>query len=210
LKSILFQNIIVLTFSIIKIMIKLKQREIINFFKMSDIYVTRFTDETWSENVEYCRKKYDENVKKIIYNTPIMISKNVPYNSDIIVVEMNNSTNKILGLSIVKNRIKGTHNHKMYSENNYNRYSYYGYKRIPVEEMTEFEKEVILFLESICFKGKTHIKRGQGMSKINDVMFIKCRYILDVPLYIKKMFRNREKQNKNTLILKTSTKESNS
>jgi len=169
---------------------------------MTDIYVTRFTHDTWNENVEYCRKRYDENVKKIIYNTPIMISKNVSYNSDIIVVEMNNSTNKILGLSIVKNRIKGTHKHKIYSDNNYNRYSYYGCKRIPVEDMTDYEKEVILFLESICFKGKTHIKRGQGMSKINDIMFIKCRNILDVPLYIKKMFRNRENKNKNIVLLK--------
>ncbi len=191
-------------------MIKLKRREIFNILKMADIYVTRFTHDTWKENNEYCEKRYGENVKKIIYNSPIMISKNVPYNSDIIVIEMNNSTNKILGLSIVKNRIKGTHNHKIYSDNNYNRYSYYGSKRISVEDMTDYEKEVILFLESICFKGKTHIKRGQGMSKINDTMFIKCRNILDVPLYIKKMFRNREKKNKKIVLLKKSIKENDS
>jgi hypothetical protein len=40
------------------------------------------------------------------------------------------------------------------------------------------------------------------MTKINDIMFIKCRHVLDVPLYIKKMFRNREKSNKSILLIK--------
>ena len=160
---------------------------------MSDLYVTRFTDTTWSENQKYCEVKVPQNSNKIIYNSPIMISKNVPYNVDLLVLEMNNSTNKIMGLSIVKNRVKGSHTHKMYNDNNYNRYSYVGRERISVESMNISEKQVIMFLEQICFKGKTHIKRGQGMSKINECLFIKCREILDVPLFIKNMFDRRQK-----------------
>ena len=163
---------------------------------MADIYVTRFTDDTWKENKKYCIKKYGMNTGNIIYNSPIMISGNVPYNTEIIVVEMNNTSNKISGVSIVRNRIKGTHIHKIYGNNNYNRYSYYGRKRISIEDMNDIEKQIFTFLESICFKGKTHIKRGQGMSKISEKLFIRCRHIVDVPLFIKRMFENREDRNR--------------
>jgi len=158
---------------------------------MCDLFVTRFTEETRAENNAYCSKKIAPNVKKIIYNSPIRISKNVPYNTDIIVLEMNNTKNKIMGVSQVKNRIIGTHTHKMYMDNNYNRYSYVGRDRISIDEMNEGEQQVMRFLEDMCFKGKTHIKRGQGMSKINDKMFLNCRELLDVPLFVKKMFMRR-------------------
>lgn len=161
---------------------------------MSELYVTRFTNETWDNNQRYCQKKCSKG--KIIYNSPKLISNMVPYNTNIIVLEMNNSTNKIMGISIVKNRIKGSHLHKMYSDNNYNRYSYIGTTRISVEDMSMDELEIMLFLENICFHGKTHIKRGQGMSKISDKPFIKCKNIIDVPLFVKNMFLKREKTEK--------------
>jgi len=161
---------------------------------MMELYVTRFTDITWGENRTYCAGKYTDSDNKIIYNSPVRISSQVHYNSELLVVELNNSTNKIMGVSIVRNRIKGSREHNMYSDNNYNRYSYYGRKRIPVEHMTSPEKQIMAFLETVWFKGKGHIKRGQGMSKINGVIFAKCREIVDIPLFVKKMFQLREKE----------------
>lgn len=161
---------------------------------MNELYVTRFTDDTWKDNQAYCETNCSKG--KIIYNSPKMISKMVPYNTNIIVLEMNNTKNKIMGVSIVKNRTKGTHIHKMYPDNNYNRYSYIGSNRISINEMTRDELEIMLFLENICFQGKTHIKRGQGMSKISDTPFIKCKNIIDVPLFVKNMFLKREKNKK--------------
>ena len=121
-----------------------------------------------------------------------MISKNVQYGSKLMVVEMNNSSNRIIGISVVKNRIKGTHIHNIHADRNYNRYSYSVIRRISIDDMSAGERQVVTFLESVCFKGKTHIKRGQGMSKINERLFNRCRALLDVPLFVKKMFRRRE------------------
>lgn len=121
-----------------------------------------------------------------------MISKNVQYGSNLMVVEMNNSSNRIIGISVVKNRIKGTHIHNIHADRNYNRYSYSVIRRISIDDMSAGERQVVTFLESVCFKGKTHIKRGQGMSKINERLFNRCRALLDVPLFVKKMFRRRE------------------
>tara|TARA_A100001015_G_C15002084_1_gene718945 strand:- start:1751 stop:2260 length:510 start_codon:yes stop_codon:yes gene_type:complete len=169
---------------------------------MSELYVTRFTHETWSDNQKYCNIKCSDK-GKIIYNSPKMVTKSVPYNTNMIVLEMNNTTNKIMGISIVKNRIKGTHIHKMYSDNNYNRYSYFGSNRISVENMNKCELEIMLFLENICFQGKAHIKRGQGICKINDNLFMKCKNIIDVPVFVKNMFLTREKkENKIELIVR--------
>ena len=152
---------------------------------MTELYVTRFTDDTLRENQNYCPGRD-------IYNSPVMISKNVQYGSNLMVVEMNNSSNRIIGISVVKNRIKGTHIHNIHADRNYNRYSYSVIRRISIDDMSAGERQVVTFLESVCFKGKTHIKRGQGMSKINERLFNRCRALLDVPLFVKKMFRRRE------------------
>jgi hypothetical protein len=160
-----------------------------------DVFVTRFTDVTWMENQKYCNKKNIDTDNKIIYNSPVMISSNVPYNSEILVFELNNSTNKIMGMSVVRNRIRGTRQHNMYSNQNYNRYSYCGRNRISVEQMTSVERQVMAFLETIWFTGKGHIKRGRGMSKAltSGTLFTRCREILDVPMFMKRMFEIRSR-----------------
>ena len=59
--------------------------------------------------------------------------------------------------------------------------------------MTLVERHVMAFLETVWFTGKGHIKRGQGMSKVlmTGSLFTRCREILDIPVFVKKMFENR-------------------
>ena len=126
---------------------------------------TRFNDESWREN-----KRWRENngFKGCIYNTPVHLAKHIRPESDILIIEMNNDRpNRIMGIGLIKNHSYRQKEYAyIYSKGNYNRYTYKGNFRIDTEDMTEEEKEVIKRLEDIVFKGKGHLKRGQGIIMI--------------------------------------------
>lgn len=136
---------------------------------MHRLTVTHFTNKTFLENKRWC---VNNNYEGCIYNLPVKIKENVPLLSNIYVIEMNNDTNKIIGIGLIKNRIYPKRN-KIYSDNNYNRFTYLGKKWIDsylIDEVTLYN------LEERLFKGKNHLKRSQG--------------IVEVPLDVNKEFMN--------------------
>jgi hypothetical protein len=60
------------------------------------IITTRFTNETWQRNQEFRKKKNFP----AIYGTPQPITKTVPADCTLFMLEMNNDTNKIMGISM--------------------------------------------------------------------------------------------------------------
>ena len=129
-----------------------------------NIMVTRFNNQTWAENKAW-REKND--FKGCIYNSPVNLKNNIPIMSDVYVIEMNNQENRIEGIGKIKNKIFVDRRYKIYSDNNYNRYTYKGKKRIDRESILDRESiSTIEKLEQMLFKGKAHLKRGQGISKI--------------------------------------------
>lgn len=121
---------------------------------------TRFTQTTWEEN---CTSRMINPTAKCIYGTPVQISRQVLMDSNVFVLEMNNDTDKIMGIGLIKNRpIVGKY--VVYSRGNYNRYVYAGKHRIDREDMTELEKAILKLLEELCFRGTNHSKRGQGIT----------------------------------------------
>ena len=135
-----------------------------------NIMVTRFNNETWSENKAW-REKHD--FKGCIYNSSINLKNNIPIMSDVYIIEMNNQENRIEGIGKIKNKIFVDRRYKIYSDNNYNRYTYKGKKRIDRESILDTESildrestSTLEKLEQMLFKGKAHLKRGQGISKI--------------------------------------------
>jgi len=156
---------------------------------MSYIGVTRFTNETLGENLYY-RKSHDiEN--KYIYNCPVKISEVIPEDCEIMLLEMNNSTNKIMGVSYIKNKIIGIRKYNIYRNKNYNRYCYETLSRVDINEMNDDEKNIIMFFEILCFTSKKHMKRGSGISCLNNKMWKKCDKIIDIKKFIKNMFVKR-------------------
>lgn len=140
------------------------------------IACTRFNTETYYEN-----KRWRENNKYLgcIYNTPKQIKSNIPLTMNIIIFEMNNSINKIVGIGLIKNSVVCDRYYKIYTDQNYNRYSYKGKYRIDIEELREIISERlretnincenikwIEKLELLLFKGKTHFKRGHGIQEL--------------------------------------------
>lgn len=64
------------------------------------IATTRFNDDTYKQNINYKRKM---NHNGALYGSPVRIKENIPLDTAIYVIEMNNSTNIIEGIGMIKN-----------------------------------------------------------------------------------------------------------
>lgn len=131
---------------------------------------TRFNKDTILENERY-RNKYD--FDGCIYGVPQPIASHIPRATKVIVFEMVNCGKKdkeypgyISGVGIIVNHMKYVKHHHIYSDQNYNRYSYIGSVRLDREEMTEDQLNNLEFIENMVFRGKGHLKRGQGITCI--------------------------------------------
>lgn len=122
------------------------------------LLTTRFNNKTWGENRQFCEKtKY-----QCAYCTPCPISTSIPNESVIFILEMNNDLNRIIGIGMLRNiPRKGN---IVYGDGNYNRFSYFGKNRIDRSQMEKEEEKLMSSLDEKCFKGKGHLKRGQGLT----------------------------------------------
>lgn len=125
--------------------------------------ITRFNNKTWEELSEYKNKK---KIEGALYGVPRRISSNIPIKSKLIVLEMNNDTNTIMGVGLIRNYLRMDENHAIYSCGNYHRFTYRGKKRISREDFNRDEEIMIEKMEEKIFKGKGHLKRGQGIQKV--------------------------------------------
>ena len=110
----------------------------------------------------------NNNVNGCIYGTPVKIKTSILPDTTLLVIEMNNTKNKIEGIGIIKNNLMPENRkyYKIYSDNNYNRFIYKSNFRIDKNDFTANEKEVLTLLEHFLFKTPYHCKRGQGIQKI--------------------------------------------
>jgi hypothetical protein len=136
---------------------------------MSLLMVTRFNNTTWEENKRW---RETNEYEGCVYNSPVYIKEIVPLMITIYVIEMNNDTNKILGIGKIINKVYTDKKYNIYEERNYNRYTYRGSTRI------ETTDEKIEKLQKRLFKGKSHLKRGQGITQVPpDIIASYYKYI---------------------------------
>jgi hypothetical protein len=155
---------------------------------MISIVTSRFNNDTWRENLEY-RKTH--NIKGCIYCSPQQISSKIYSNSPIFVVEMNNTTNKIQGIGIVKNTPVTNKYFKIYNDANYNRYVYISDFRLDREILLHYDKDLVYILETMLFKCKTHLKRGYAFTTITEKVlgYNICKNI-NIKKEIQNIFKN--------------------
>ncbi len=142
---------------------------------------TRFNNITWAENQQYLekwQKKWGSNpdktgvVVRCIFGAPQPIADKILVNSWAFVCQMNNDLDKIMGIGLIKNRIYADKYYRVYNTGNFNRYIYKGAYHLSREQLirrlsiTDASPDVIEKLETALFKGKTHMKRGAGFSRI--------------------------------------------
>ena len=151
------------------------------------ILTSRFTTTTWNEN-----KTYRNTHKSVgcIYCSPDPISKSIMIDTNLFILEMNNDTNKIMGIGLIRNQhVNGKLN--VYNKGNYNRYAFIGRIRIDRTDMTEEEDLVMKIFDILCFRGNTHMKRGQGLKSFPTDLLYRLSQKVDLITYIGNMFKSR-------------------
>lgn len=151
------------------------------------ICTTRFNNITWQENRTYTN---EHKVAHCIYGSPYTLKKNIPDESIVFVLEMNNDENRIMGVGLIRNHpICGKH--RIYKNGNYNRYAYVGSMRIPRESMNSEEEKIMKAFDILCFKGDKHMKRGSGITCFPDEILFRCMNIVNLVEFISSMFKKR-------------------
>ena len=154
------------------------------------LLTTRFNNDTWNENVAF-REKY----KYIgcIYNSPRLMSPKVKPDEIVYMLEMNNTLNRIEGIGLIKNRPVLHKHYKIYSDENYNRYAFQSNTRMDRAKIEFENNELLELLETLCFKGKTHVKRGHGFMSISQKS-IKNNNAEDITERVHRLFMQEDKE----------------
>ena len=154
----------------------------------STIVTTRFNDKTFIENKLY--RESMNPVPKCIYTSSHPVAVNIPLEKEIFVLEMNNETNRIMGIGRIFN-IPIYNKYKIHYENKFNVFSYIGTSRIDRTEMHDLEEDIMKVFDVLCFKGKRNLKRLKGIKRFPIDMLYNCKEILDIVVFISEMFVKR-------------------
>ena len=130
---------------------------------MHCLATTRFNTDTWNENKRW-RGRNQWN--GCVYGTPVRIADKYTPNIYMFILEMHNDKNKIKGIGLIRNALVIGEYHNIYSDGNYNRFTYKSKHRIDRRELAKEDKYVIRVLDALVFKGARHLKRGQGINVV--------------------------------------------
>jgi len=162
--------------------------------KNKHIMTTRFNTQTINENREF-REKIN---KQCVYATSEPVSQAISPGDIMMVLEMNNDTNTIVGIGLLKN--KGYFNqHHIYSDPKYNQFSYLGNNHIDRTCMTTEEEQIMKVFDNLCFKGSGHLKRLRGIKSFPSHKLHNIYKMLNIDLvaFISRMFKSRIQQKSN-------------
>jgi hypothetical protein len=150
---------------------------------MFTVVTGRYDNETWIATTQYRIKKQ----LTCIYAPPCRLSPTIDLNSPVFVIEMNNSTNQIMGIGLIKNKLVTDKVYKVQADSNCNRYIYIGEYHLSRELLENYNDFLVYVLEEILFYGKTHSKRGMGLTKIPEKVL---KYDVCEGLDVKQEIRN--------------------
>jgi hypothetical protein len=126
------------------------------------IATTRFNSVTWRENKRWRRENGWDGC---IYGSQKKISDKVMVNAPIFVIEMHNDQNRVKGIGFIQNKLI-TRRHRVYSDYNYNMYTYKSEYHVDRRNMNFDERKIMRLFDILLFKGAKHLKRGQGILSI--------------------------------------------
>ena len=140
---------------------------------MVKICTTRFNKITLNENLQW--RKRTNKLTHCVYGSPSELKPSIRKDEWVIVLEMHNDINRIIGLGLIRN--SPFKNKNIYSCGNYNRYTYEGDVRIDLSnihnnetlapaDFTEEERIVVRMLELSLFYGQMHSKRAKGICEL--------------------------------------------
>lgn len=153
---------------------------------------TRFNPETWQQNETY-REKHA--LDGCLYGTPIRIARRIPIDSYMFILEMKNlprnhkdSPGRIMGIGYIKNHVDYRVKHSIYKDRNYNRYCYKSDYRIDRCDLLAENKEMLEMLETLVFRGYSHLKRGQGITCVPEKKLSNKKLRIKIKKFIMNLF----------------------
>ncbi len=141
---------------------------------MFHLACTRFNTKTYKENKEFRLKSGEE----VLYGPAFKIRNTYSIGSLIFVAEMNNETNKIEGIGLIKNTLVSDKKYKIYENSEYNRYIYRGKYWLSRDQLNILDPEIVEIFDNILFKGKSHLKRMSGITILTKKLFTNWNYEL--------------------------------
>lgn len=153
--------------------------------KKSCITTTRFNNKTYEENINHREKN------GCIYTCTQPITQSIRPNIDIFVLEMNNETNRIMGIGLIRNE-PFYNKYKIHDNDKYNVFSYVGNSHIDRNDMNIKEEQIMRVFDTLCFYNKRHQKRLKGIKCFPIDMLYNCRNSLDLIDFIDMCFKLRK------------------
>tara|TARA_X000001036_G_scaffold425566_1_gene451891 strand:+ start:352 stop:876 length:525 start_codon:yes stop_codon:yes gene_type:complete len=141
------------------------------------LMTTRYNEQTWDQYKKW-RDKY--NLKdSYYYSTPLPISNTIAYGTELYILEMHNTLNKIMGMGVILLEPQDSRHYKIYDNEIFNRYHYHSKLYITRDDLSKDTLllpngvwiSVLELLELVCFKGKRHSKRHINIAKIPMIYF---------------------------------------
>lgn len=180
-----------------QVKIKTQKKELVNYESSLSyrLITTRFNSKTLIENEKFCKK---HNLK-CAYFSPIPLPERIPMRMICFMLEMNNDKNELSGLGVFRNSPIFC-KYDAYSEMEYNRVSYIGCYRVTREEII-LDKDYAEFweyLELCCFKGRGHLKRGQGLTCFPLSILISCKERVNIIDMLVKIIKSKFKCHTNS------------
>jgi hypothetical protein len=164
---------------------------------MFHIACTRFNIDTYNENMRY-RNRHKE---PVIYGSSLKIRDTYSPGVPIFVAEMNNATNKIEGIGLIRNNLCTDKHYFIYDNDDYNRYVYKGAYWISRENIVEINSLIVDIFDAILFKGKSHLKRKTGITIISPHLMAHWNYTLEIlKSLVKNLFLHKFYQDRRALI----------
>lgn len=158
---------------------------------MFTVATGRYNNETWEASERYRTRRQ----LACIYAPPYKLAENIEPNMPVFVIEMNNETNQIMGIGLIKNRLVTDRVYKVQEDTNCNRYIYIGQHHLTREALEQYNPFLVYVLDEILFKGYTHSKRGSGLTKIPEkVLKLDVCEGMDVKKEIRTIFVHHFKQ----------------
>lgn len=161
------------------------------------IATTRFNKNTWNENFKWREKNKCEGC---VYGSPFEMAKDIILDSNVFMIEMHNDENKIKGIGFLKNTIRKNKYYNIYTDKNYNRFTYLGDYRVDIDEMSRKEVFYMEILERLIFKTSHHLKRGCGITRLPE-RILKNKFINFINVF-KNMFLRKYLMNISEITIK--------
>ena len=156
-------------------------------FSLFDIYTTRFNSHTYLQNYRY---KQNTDFNGSIYGTTLRLPSEVHYDKYIFIIDMNNTTNKIMGIGFIKNIIAKDQKIDIYDNQTFNNYIYKSNYYLPLINIhnndyyeyikKEWQDFIFNEFESVLFYGKSNLKRGGSYTRfpMKNIKSIHIKFLL--------------------------------